>query len=425
MFEYFPQSVATYWLNKAVVHATSIGATLGDVNVAAQPYREYYLTHRTLFETAPTVSSDHDGAAQSVPAALVGILKAGASIWTDSWLAAAENLIDQGKENIDAGHDLAAGNKFRRAAALMTAVEWSMNRGDRKTEVFLTIRDLVRQSLDLANARYEDVKVPFANQELDAWFFKSDISVGNDERPTLLAYNGFHSSMDWYVQTRFVENCTRRGVNVLVFDHPGSGAARHLRGLPLTPYTEQSAGAAVDYLQSRNDVCADRIGVLGVSFGGYHAIRAVAYETRLAYAYCWGGWYYWPPEEVFAGGDPDAEAGSSIEMADLEDLYWITGTNSKRSLYEVVTSFHLKDVCPDVRRPIFVMHGENDAQVTSWHAHQLIEKCVNAPAKELKIIHAGEGGTQHCHTDNLDTPLHLLCDKIADTLRTPPAHALS
>ncbi|MEM6680904.1 MAG: prolyl oligopeptidase family serine peptidase [Pseudomonadota bacterium] len=414
MYHYFPNTVATYWMNSAVVHAASIGATLGDISNAAAPYKAFHDKHAAAFASAPPVSSDHEGAAQTVPPALVAVLQEGAPIWTTAWLETGKRIKAQGDKDLKLDRKLSAASKYRRAAALMTAVEWGMPKSAEKSGVFHAIRDLVKKRLELEDVSFEAVTIPYDGKALDGWYFPGCGAA--IPKPTLLAYNGFHSSMDWYVQTGAVEAITRRGVNILVFDHPGAGTARHVHGLPLNPETEHSASAALDWLESRSDVNADHLGVIGASFGGYYAIRAAAYEKRFKYAYCWGGWYYWPPEEIFEGGNPDAACSSSIEMADLEDLFWITGTATKRELYDLVTRFHLKDVCPDVTCPVFIIHGEDDAQLTPWHAEQVIERCMNAPRKELHMVRKGEGGTMHCHVDSLIGPLNLLADRVAETL---------
>lgn len=414
MFHYFPNTVATYWMNSAVVHACSIGATLGDVSDAARPYQAFYDKHADLFDAAPQVVIEGDGADQSIPPALIDVLTEGRSLWTESWLDVGFALQRQGDDDLAKGRSLSAAAKYRRAAALMTAVEWGMSKSQRKTDVFKTIRDLVKRRMDLEGVNVESVQISYQDKMLDGWFFKGHSDA--QEMPTILAYNGYHSSMDWYVQTGAVAALTKRGVNILVFDHPGAGTARHIHGLPLDPETEKSASVAIDFLLRRGDVTPDRIGVLGASFGGYYAIRAAAYEKRLSYAYCWGGWYYWPPEEIFEGGDPNAEARMTIEMSELDELFWITGTDTRQALYDIVTRFHLRDVCPEVTCPIYIIHGEDDAQLTPWHAEQVIERSVNAPKRDLHMVRQGEGGTMHCHIDSLDGPLNLLCDTITETL---------
>ena len=46
----------------------------------------------------------------------------------------------------------------------------------------------------------------------------------------------------------------RRGISTLLLDHPGVGEALRLKDLKLSPETEEPASAAVDYLESREDV---------------------------------------------------------------------------------------------------------------------------------------------------------------------------
>ena len=71
----------------------------------------------------------------------------------------------------------------------------------------------------------------------------------------------------------------RRGMAVLALDGPGQGemefdfSMRHDYEVPVK--------YAIDYLESRSDVDASRVGLMGVSLGGYYAPRAAAFEPRL------------------------------------------------------------------------------------------------------------------------------------------------
>ncbi len=70
-----------------------------------------------------------------------------------------------------------------------------------------------------------------------------------------------------------------RGLATLAVDGPGQGEAEY--ELPIEPAYEKVATAAVDFLQDRAGLDADRTGLFGVSLGGYYAARAAAYEKRL------------------------------------------------------------------------------------------------------------------------------------------------
>ena len=70
-----------------------------------------------------------------------------------------------------------------------------------------------------------------------------------------------------------------RGMAVLAIDGPGQGEMefRH----PMRHDYEVPVGCAIDYLEGRADVDATRVGLMGVSLGGYYAPRAAAFEPRV------------------------------------------------------------------------------------------------------------------------------------------------
>jgi dienelactone hydrolase len=72
-----------------------------------------------------------------------------------------------------------------------------------------------------------------------------------------------------------------RGIACLVVDTPGVGEPLRLRGVPSRPDYEVPTTAIVDYLQARPDIDPARIGLLGISLGGYHAPRGAACEHRI------------------------------------------------------------------------------------------------------------------------------------------------
>lgn len=76
-------------------------------------------------------------------------------------------------------------------------------------------------------------------------------------------------------------------ISCLIIDGPGNGESIRFRGFPLDYRTEKPASAAFDYLASRSDIDPHRIGVLGISLGGYFAPPAAAFERRFACCLAW------------------------------------------------------------------------------------------------------------------------------------------
>ena len=70
-----------------------------------------------------------------------------------------------------------------------------------------------------------------------------------------------------------------RGLATFAFDGPGQGEAEY--DFAIRGDYEVPVRAVVDCLSARRDVGADRIGIWGVSLGGYYAPRAAAFEKRI------------------------------------------------------------------------------------------------------------------------------------------------
>jgi dienelactone hydrolase len=79
----------------------------------------------------------------------------------------------------------------------------------------------------------------------------------------------------------------------LFLDQPGTGEALRLRDIKANPKSEQPVSAALDHLETFREIDTDRVGVVGVSLGGYYAPRAAAFEKRLVACVAWGAiWNY-------------------------------------------------------------------------------------------------------------------------------------
>jgi pimeloyl-ACP methyl ester carboxylesterase len=115
----------------------------------------------------------------------------------------------------------------------------------------------------------ERIQVPYRGVSLPA------MAIGSKRRPrgTIILHGGYDSfieefySMMWY----FVAS----GYEVIGFDGPGQGAARRKAGLPLDYRWEQPVGAVLDHLGLED------VTLIGLSMGGYFALRAAAFEPRV------------------------------------------------------------------------------------------------------------------------------------------------
>ena len=82
-----------------------------------------------------------------------------------------------------------------------------------------------------------------------------------------------------------------RGIATLVFDGPGQGEGEY--DFAIRGDYEVAVKAVVDFVETRGDLDTARIGLWGVSLGGYYAPRAAAFEKRIKACIALGGPFDW------------------------------------------------------------------------------------------------------------------------------------
>jgi dienelactone hydrolase len=99
-------------------------------------------------------------------------------------------------------------------------------------------------------------------------------------RPTILMFNGFDGS-----QEEMLHICgfaaLERGFNVLTFEGPGQPTVVREQGIGFRHDWEQVVTPVVDACEAVPEIDASRLGLIGLSFGGYLAPRASAFEPRI------------------------------------------------------------------------------------------------------------------------------------------------
>jgi 2,6-dihydroxypseudooxynicotine hydrolase len=100
---------------------------------------------------------------------------------------------------------------------------------------------------------------------------------GDPRPPLVLLIPGLDSTKEEFFK---LENVfLDRGMATLSMDGPGQGESGY--DLPIRADYDVAVAAVLDAIAGRNDVDLDRIGLLGVSLGGYYAPRVLAFEPRV------------------------------------------------------------------------------------------------------------------------------------------------
>ena len=164
-----------------------------------------------------------------------------------------------------------------------------------------------------------------------------------------------------------------RGMATLAFDGPGQGEAEY--EIPIRGDYEVPVKAVVDYIETRSDLDAARVAILGVSLGGYYAARAVAFEKRLKACVSLSGPYDWL--ETFDGRNELSREAFRVR----------SHSRTMEEAREKAKTLTLKGAAKNITCPIYIVGGELD-QLTPPHNAERIAAEVSGP-KVLNIVKGG------------------------------------
>jgi dipeptidyl aminopeptidase/acylaminoacyl peptidase len=230
--------------------------------------------------------------------------------------------------------------------------------------------------------------------------------------PCVIVFGGFDSLKEW-VYPLLIDAFMRRNLALFVVDQPGVGGALRLYDLPAIPETELAASACIDALAKVPEIDSKRIGLSGISLGGYYAPRAAAFESRIAACCAWGG--IWDLgmllERVIS--EP-AKARSIPDM--LDHARWVFGVATKEEAMAVAHRMTLALIIEKVTCPLLVLHGANDRQVAGTVSEDTAHRATSSRHAELKVFGFEDGGAEHCQLDNTALAADYMADWFAEAL---------
>ena len=335
--------------------------------------------------------------------------------WFDEFRAAGDRAADLGVADERDGHTLTAAGDYLRASGYYQIGErFRLPKDDAALEVYRQSLDCFRRYAELTDApAIEPVEVPYGDTSLPAYFVRA--AGVDDPGPATVFFDGLDITKELQF-THGVPEISRRGVHCLIVDGPGNGEAIRLRDLPLRPDYEVAGTAAYEYLADRPEVDPNRIGVMAISLGGYYAPRCASRESRFAACVAWGAiWDYhrtWQRRLEARG-----QAAMSVAM---DHIAWVLGVESVDEAMKALEDYRLEGVVDDLRCPLLVTHGEQDAQVPLADARRLFE-AAGSSNKTLRSFGVDEGGAQHCQIDYSIRGVSVVADWLRDTLKAGQA----
>jgi dienelactone hydrolase len=315
--------------------------------------------------------------------------------WCREWGVTASHYEQLAEAAEDAGHQETANGAWRRAS-----LAWHWGK-------FVFVDDPVQQRAahERSVACYrraapgltppaELVRIPYQATELAAYLRVPAATSRVAAPPVVIMVPGLDSTKEELQAT--AEYLLARGMATLAIDGPGQGEAEY--DLRIEPAYEKVATAVVDYLVGRADVDGGRVGLFGVSLGGYYAARAAAREKRLRAVVDLAGPYRldldWDelPEQTRATFQVRSGAASDDEA---------------RARAGTLT---LEEAAGEITTPLLILGGGRDRITPAHHQERLASEVASA---ELLIYPDGSHGV----TNRAYESRSRLADWLADRLR--------
>jgi pimeloyl-ACP methyl ester carboxylesterase len=243
--------------------------------------------------------------------------------WLPEWSRTADEQAGFAQEAEADGHRVTAGHAWRRAATdrHFGKFVWMVDLDLAKQASLQSVQEMraAHRHLDRTAERIEvpmDGVTAYANLRRPA---------GLDVAPYVVLIPGLDSTKEefWFFEQSFLD----RGMATISLDGPGQGETAFV--MPIRHDYEVAVSALLDVVADRPDLDHDRIGLCGVSLGGYYAPRAAAYEPRakavagISGPFCFGDmWEQLPPMTrqtfvVKSGAKDDAEGQRLASTLDL------------------------------------------------------------------------------------------------------------
>jgi len=311
--------------------------------------------------------------ANGVPLTDFQEVTAGIAAWDDwcrAWSARAAVHEEMGREALDRGFRLSAAEHLTTAAVCYHFGKFLFvhDPGQLRAAHDKAV-ECYRMAMPWKRPAAERVAIPYEGSLLFGNLRKPE---GVARPPVLIMCVGLDSTkeeMDAYARP-FLD----RGIAVLPFDGPGQGEAEFdhaIRGDYEVP-----VGAVLDWIDGRDDLDTSRIGIWGVSLGGYYAPRAAAHHPRLRACISLTGPFNW------------AEAWETLPALTRAAFTARSHSVSEAEARDRAAALSLEGIVGDIACPLYVVAGKLDRVIPWDHARRIAEGA-SGPVEFLVLDDAG------------------------------------
>ena len=280
--------------------------------------------------------------------------------WLDAWCANGDMHAELARQAEAESRSLSAGEAWVRAALSYHFAKfvWMVDMERYRSAADRAVAAL-REAHRLLDPSAERLEVPFEGASLVGNLRKP---AGVEAPPLVLLLPGLDSTKEEFFNWENV--FLARGMATLSLDGPGQGETGY--HVPIHPDYEVGPAAMLDHLAGRTDLDLERVGVAGVSLGGYYAPRTAAFEPRVKAVCSIGGPYNF------------GEFFLERPAISRETFLHHSGAADEAEAKAIADRLSLEGVLPRVTQPFLVIFGKLDRLVPYQQAERVAGEAPNA-----------------------------------------------
>jgi dipeptidyl aminopeptidase/acylaminoacyl peptidase len=267
--------------------------------------------------------------------------------WCRRWSECGAMHAEMGEQaEANACYESAAQHYFQAAITYHFGKYVFVHRPDELRAAHEHVVELYRRALPYFDVPGERVAIPYEGGETLYGVLRKPRRTleGWAKPPVVILIPGLDSVKEEL--HNYGDDFLRRGMAVLAIDGPGQGEMEFQ--YPLRADYEVPIRFVIDYLERREDVDASRVGLMGVSLGGYFAPRAAAFEPRVKAV-------------VSVSGAYDlAEEFASCPVLTRDTFIYRLKAADKAEALKLLEPFNLRGVVAKIQVPLLVIAGRLD-----------------------------------------------------------------
>jgi dienelactone hydrolase len=293
--------------------------------------------------------------------------------WSEEWTRVAERNEQLAEKYAAEGRKVSANECYLRASNFYREASWPQPvDSPRMLPAYRKMRETFDKAWELARPPFDRVHINWEGKALEG-YFRKPAGPNGKKFPTVIVYQGVDNFAEVTIM-RTGGPYLARGMAIFVADLPGIGGSLRVNDLHAPPDVERVAKAVIDYLETRADVDASRIGVMGMGLSGFFAPRCACGEKRIK-AVLMGSSVYSLQTDVFDYFPPFQER-----------LRWLIGARDLTEARKRLAEYTLEGRANQIECAMLVGYSNDDRITDPQGALRLYQEAINSKREMVQGV---------------------------------------